>query len=78
MARKKSKKYAGVDPLYLDRQRESLKRTHRKSVLFNEQELAAINEYCRRFKPASLSVLIRKSVMERVLSGLGESHPKLF
>ena len=42
---KKSKKYVGVDPLYLDRQRESLKRNHRKSVLFNSQEIAAIDEY---------------------------------
>ena len=62
---KKSKKYVGVDPLYLDRQRESLKRNHRKSVLFNSQEIAAIDEYC-------------KTVMEQVLSGLEESHPKLF
>ena len=75
---KKSKKYVGVDPLYLDRQRESLKRNHRKSVLFNSQESAAIDEYCKRFNVSSRSALIRKTVMEQVLSGLEESHPKLF
>ena len=75
---KKSKKYVGVDPLYLDRQRESLKRNHRKSVLFNSQEIAAIDEYCKRFHVSSRSALIRKTVMEQVLSGLAESHPKLF
>lgn len=75
---KKSKKYVGVDPLYLDRQRESLKRNHRKSVLFNLQEIAAIDEYCKRFNVSSRSALIRKTVMEQVLSGLEESHPKLF
>ena len=75
---KKSKKYTGVDPLYLDRQRESLRHIHRKSVLFNSQELAAIDEYCKRYHVSSRSALIRKSVMEQVLSGLEESHPKLF
>ncbi|MBQ9451428.1 MAG: hypothetical protein IJU34_08995 [Bacteroidales bacterium] len=80
MARKKktNKKFSGVDPAYLDKQRASLRRIHRKSVLFNEKELAAIDMYCKRFKVSSRSALIRQAVMERVLSGLEESHPKLF
>lgn len=77
MARK-PKKFAGVDPAYLDRQKESLMRTHRKSVFFNQQELAAIDEYCRRFKVSSRSALIRSSVMKHVLEGLEENHPTLF
>lgn len=77
MARK-TKKFAGVDPGYLDRQKESLMRTHRKSVFFNQQELAAIDEYCRRFKVSSRSALIRSSVMKHVLEGLEENHPTLF
>ena len=76
MARKK--KIAGVDPGYLDKQRASLRRTHRKSVFFNQQELAAIDEYCRRFKVSSRSALIRNSVMKHVLEGLEENHPTLF
>lgn len=80
MARRKksSKKFANVDPAYLDKQRASLRRTHRKTVLFNEQELAAIDTFCRRFKVSSRSALIRQAVMERVLTGLEENHPKLF
>lgn len=80
MARKKksSKKFANVDPAYLDKQRASLRRIHRKSVLFNERELAAIETYCKRFKVSSRSALIRQTVMERVLTGLEENHPKLF
>ena len=80
MARKKksSKKFTNVDPAYLERQRESLRRVHRKSVLFNERELAAIDAYCKRFKVSSRSALIRQALMERVLAGLEESHPKLF
>ena len=47
-------------------------------MLFNAQELAAIDTYCKRFKVSSRSALIRQAVMERVLTGLEESHPKLF
>lgn len=81
MASKKkraNRKYQKVDPAYLDRQRASLKRIYRKYALFNEKELAAIDEYCSRFKVSSRSALIRRCVMEKVLSGLEENHPTLF
>ena len=78
MARRKSNKVAGVDPAYFDKQRESMLRIHRKSVLFNDKELAAIDEYCRRFKVRSRSARIRQAAMERVLRGLEENHPTLF
>ena len=66
MARKK-KKYSGVDPAYLDRQRDALKRKYRKSVFFNEMEISAIDEFCKR-----------SVVMDRILSELDKSHPTLF
>lgn len=78
MGRKKNNKYASVDPLYLEKQRESLRRTERKTVLFNKHELAAIDEYCQRYKLGSRSALIRKVLMEKVLQGLDESNPTLF
>lgn len=78
MARRRSRKYSRVDPEYLRHQKEILRRIYRKSVLFNAQELAAIDEYCRRFNFSSRSALIRKAVMEQVLSGLDKSHPTLF
>ncbi|MBQ1647057.1 MAG: ribbon-helix-helix protein, CopG family [Bacteroidales bacterium] len=67
-----------MDPAYFDKQKESLLRSHRKSVLFNDREMSAIDEYCRRFKVRSRSALIRQAVMERVLRGLEENHPTLF
>lgn len=75
---RKSRKSSSVDPSYLDRQKDSLKRKYRKTTLFNEQELAAIDEYCRRFKVSSRSALVREALMERVLKGLEENHPTLF
>ena len=68
---RKSSKSSSVDPSYLDRQKDSLKRKY-------EQELAAIDEYCRRFKVSSRSALVREALMERVLKGLEENHPTLF
>ena len=78
MGKRKNNKVQGVDPAYFDKQRDSLRRVHRKAVLFNENEVAAITEYCRRFKVSSRSALIRQAVMERVLRGLEENHPTLF
>lgn len=78
MGKRKKNKLQAVDPAYFDKQRESMLRVHRKSVLFNAGELAAIDEYCRRFKVGSRSALIRQAVMERVLRGLEENHPTLF
>ena len=78
MAKKKKNKTCNVDPGYLEKQKASLRRVYRKSVLFNEKEKAAIEEYCRLFKISSKSALIRQSVMERVLSALDDNHPTLF
>lgn len=75
---KKRIKTQGVDPAYLIKQKASLKRVYRKTVFFNEKELSAIDQYCRRFKVSSRSALIRQAVMERVLAGLEEAHPTLF
>ena len=74
----KRKKQQGIEPDYLNRQRQALRRVHRKTVLFNDSELAAIDEYCRRFKVSSRSALIRQATLERVLKNLDESHPTLF
>lgn len=67
-----------MDPAYLDRQKDALKRKYRKSVFFNEPELTAIDEYCKRFKVSSRSALIRRAVMDHILSELDKNHPTLF
>ena len=72
------KKIQGVDPRYLLKQKEALRRKYRKSVLFNSKEMAAIDEYCRRFKVSSMSALIRQATLERILDELDETHPTLF
>jgi len=79
MARKrKLKKGPSVDPEYLRKQREALKRVHRKVIVFNDKEMEAIEEYCRQFKVSSKAALIREATMEHVLAALDENHPTLF
>lgn len=75
---KRKTKLSGVDPEYMEKQRASMRRVHRKAIYFNAQELAAIDEYCRKFKVSSRSALIRQATMERILEGLGDNHPTLF
>ena len=76
MARRK--KIPGVDPEYLEKQKQMLLRKNRHVLYFNDSELAAIDEYCRRFGVRSRSSLMRTAIMEKILSSLEENHPTLF
>lgn len=77
-AAKRKKNLPKVDPDFLEKQKASLVRNHRQVLYFNEKEMAAIDEYCRRLKITAKSSLYRKAIMETVLSGLDEHHPTLF
>lgn len=72
------RKIPGVDPAYLEKQKESLLRKNRHVLLFNDREMAAVDEYCQRFKVRSRSALFREAIMTKVLSELDENHPTLF
>lgn len=77
MARKK-KTIPGVDPAYLEKQKEMLLRKNRYMLYFNDSEMAAIDEYCSRFKVHAKATLFREAIMSKVLSELEENHPTLF
>ena len=72
------RKFANIDPQYIKKQRDSLLHNNRKVIRFNREEMAAIDEYCKRLGITSRSAHFRKVIMERVLSALGENHPTLF
>ncbi|MBQ1913013.1 MAG: hypothetical protein II171_05590 [Bacteroidales bacterium] len=72
------KKIPGVDPAYLDKQKLMLLRRNRHVLYFNDSEMAAIQEYCTRFKVHAKSALFREAIMSKVLSELEENHPTLF
>ncbi|MBR5700078.1 MAG: hypothetical protein IKX37_03190 [Bacteroidales bacterium] len=74
----RKKKMPGVDPGYLDKQRQALLHRHRQVIYLNDMEREAIDEYCRRFNPRARSVLLREAIMQRILDELDQSHPTLF
>lgn len=74
----RSKKIPGVDPAYLEKQRQQLLHRNRYVLLFNDSEKAAIDEYCSRFQVRARSQLFREAIMSKVLSELEENHPTLF
>ena len=78
MARQKKKKNAGVDPEYLKKQRASLVRKHRQVIYLNDSEMAAINNYCERFRIETKAALYRKVIMEKILKDLEDNYPTLF
>ena len=76
MARRKN--IPGVDPAYLEKQRLQLLRKNRYVLLFNDSEMAAIDEYCSRFKVHAKASFFREVIMSKILTDLEESHPTLF
>ena len=75
---RKKKTIPGVDPEYLEKQRLMLLRKNRVVLYFNDSEISAIEEYCRRFKVHSKASLMREAIMSDILSALEENHPTLF
>lgn len=75
---RRKKTIANVSPDFLSREKNSMIRKNRQVIYLNDKEMAAINEYCSRFKVNTKSVLFRQAVMEKVLKELGSNPPTLF
>ena len=75
---KKRNQTAGVDPEYLKKQKEALVRRHRQVIYLNDSEMAAIRQYCEKFRGGTKAVLFREAIMEKVLKELDDNHPTLF
>ena len=75
---KKKIKNSGIDPEYLKKQKEALVRRHRQVIYLNDSEMAAIRQYCDRFRVGTKTVLFREAIMEKVLSELDDNPPTLF
>ena len=75
---KKTKKNISIDPEYLKKQKAALVRRHRQVIYLNDSEMAAIRQYCEKFRIDTKSVLFRKAIMEKILKELDDNHPTLF
>jgi hypothetical protein len=56
----------------------SLKRVHRKSILFNKREIQAIDHYCKKYKIKNKSKFMREMIITSVLKKFDEDYPSLF
>lgn len=57
---------------------QSLKRVHRKSILFNKREIQAIDHYCKKYKIKNKSKFMREMIITSVLKKFDEDYPSLF
>lgn len=78
VARKRKASGPGIDPEYLKKQKEALVRRHRQVIYLNDSEMAAINRYCDQYRVSTKAALFREAIMEKILSGLDDTHPTLF
>ena len=53
-------------------------RRHRQVIYLNDSEMAAISQYCDKFRVGVKTVLFREAIMEKVLKELDDNHPTLF
>ena len=75
---KKKKISSTIDPEYLKKQKEALVRRHRQVIYLNDSEMAAIQQYCDKFRVGTKAVLFREAIMEKVLKELDDNPPTLF
>jgi len=66
------------NPETLRQKREAATRKHRKTILFNDKELEALNLYCKKYKVKSKSKFCREAIISTILRQLEEDHPTLF
>ena len=80
MARKKStrKKKDSVSVDAMRNRKVQLRRTFRKTILFNGKEKAAIDGYCKKYGIKSKSAFIRNAVISHILVDMDENYPSLF
>ncbi|PKP06264.1 MAG: hypothetical protein CVU10_01490 [Bacteroidetes bacterium HGW-Bacteroidetes-5] len=75
---KRDKLKPAADPEFLRQKREASVRKHRKTILFNDKELEAIDIYCKKYKVKSKTKFCREAIISAILKQFDEDHPKLF
>lgn len=67
-----------LDPERLREKREASIRKHRKTILFNDKELEALELYCKKYKIKSKTKFCREAIISTILSQFEKDYPKLF
>ena len=53
-------------------------RINKKTILFNNRELKAIEFYCKKYRIKNWSKFMREAIITSVLKKLDEDYPTLF
>ncbi|MGM9838019.1 MAG: hypothetical protein ACI30A_05980 [Paludibacteraceae bacterium] len=65
-------------PTHTPSHRNKPKRTHRVSILLNDNEMRALQKYCTRYTVSNRSRLIRETLMHNILKRFDHDNPTLF
>jgi len=55
-----------------------LLRVNKKSILFNNRELLAIESYCKKYRISNRSKFMREAIITAILKKFDEDYPTLF
>jgi len=55
-----------------------LLRVNKKTILFNNRELKAIERYCRKYRIKNRSKFMREAIISSILKKYDEDYPTLF
>ncbi len=74
-----AKKLTGAKKAEADKERrERLKRVHRKTIMFNNDEYKMIEAFCKRYGVKNRAKMLREAIMGTILRQMEQDHPKLF
>ena len=55
-----------------------LLRINKKSILFNNKEIKAIESYCRKYRISNRSKFMREAIITSILKKFDDDYPTLF
>ncbi len=53
-------------------------RSHRKAIIFNDAEMKAVVDFCKKYKITNQAKFFRETIIATILRKTEEDHPKLF
>lgn len=78
MGRKSTKRKTSLPMEFQGSRQAGLIRKYRKSILFNEREISAINQFCEKYGIKTKSAFFRSIIISHIMEQANDNYPKLF
>ena len=78
MGRKSTKRKTSLPMDFQGGRQTGLVRKYRKSILFNEREISAINQFCEKYGIKTTSAFFRSIIISHIMEQANDNYPKLF